>query len=194
MTAAELRSRIIETVSKNGGHLASSLGAVEISMALAEVFDPAVDRIVWDVGHQAYAWKILTGRDESFSSLRCFGGLSGFPNPSESPCDAAVAGHAGVALSVAEGYAAARDLRGSAENVVAVVGDASIVNGTSFEALNNCICATDKVILVLNDNGMSISKPTGSFSRFLGRLISGVKYNRMKAAAERAGQIGRAHV
>lgn len=187
MTAAELRSRIIETVSKNGGHLASSLGAVEISMALAEVFDPAVDRIVWDVGHQAYAWKILTGRDESFSSLRRFGGLSGFPNPSESPCDAAVAGHAGVALSVAEGYAAARDLRGSAENVVAVVGDASIVNGTSFEALNNCICATDKVILVLNDNGMSISKPTGSFSRFLGRLISGLKYNRMKAAAERAG-------
>ena len=187
MTAAELRSRIIETVSKNGGHLASSLGAVEISMALAEVFNPAVDRIVWDVGHQAYAWKILTGRDESFSSLRRFGGLSGFPNPSESPCDAAVAGHAGVALSVAEGYAAARDLRGSAENVVAVVGDASIVNGTSFEALNNCICATDKVILVLNDNGMSISKPTGSFSRFLGRLISGVKYNRMKAAAERAG-------
>lgn len=187
MTAAELRSRIIETVSKNGGHLASSLGAVEISMALAEVFDPAVDRIVWDVGHQAYAWKILTGRDESFSSLRRFGGLSGFPNPSESPCDAAVAGHAGVALSVAEGYAAARDLRGSAENVVAVVGDASIVNGTSFEALNNCICATGKVILVLNDNGMSISKPTGSFSRFLGRLISGVKYNRMKAAAERAG-------
>lgn len=187
MTAAELRSRIIETVSKNGGHLASSLGAVEISMALAEVFDPAVDRIVWDVGHQAYAWKILTGRDESFSSLRRFGGLSGFPNPSESPCDAAVAGHAGVALSVAEGYAAARDLRGSAENVVAVVGDASIVNGTSFEALNNCICATGKVILVLNDNGMSISKPTGSFSRFLGRLISGLKYNRMKAAAERAG-------
>ena len=187
MTAAELRSRIIETVSRNGGHLASSLGAVEISMALAEVFDPAVDRIVWDVGHQAYAWKILTGRDESFSSLRRFGGLSGFPNPSESPCDAAVAGHAGVALSVAEGYAAARDLRGSGENVVAVVGDASIVNGTSFEALNNCICATGKVILVLNDNGMSISKPTGSFSRFLGRLISGVKYNRMKAAAERAG-------
>lgn len=187
MTAALLRSKIIETVSKNGGHLASSLGAVEISMALAEVFNPAVDRIVWDVGHQSYAWKILTGRDESFSSLRRFGGLSGFPNPAESPCDAAVAGHAGVALSVAEGYAAARDLRGSDENVIAVVGDASIVNGTSFEALNNCICATRKVILVLNDNGMSISKPTGSFSRFLGRLISGVKYNRMKAAAERAG-------
>ena len=187
MTADEIRARIIETVSKNGGHLASSLGAVEIAMALADVFDPKVDRVVWDVGHQAYAWKILTGRDETFSSLRCFGGISGFPNPSESLCDAAVAGHAGVALSVAEGYAAARDIRGTSENVIAVVGDASIVNGTSFEALNNCVAATNKVILILNDNGMSISKPTGSFARFLGNLISGVKYNRMKAAAEKAG-------
>lgn len=189
MTADEIRARIIETVSKNGGHLASSLGAVEIAMALADVFDPKVDRVVWDVGHQAYAWKILTGRDEDFSSLRRFGGISGFPNPSESLCDAAVAGHAGVALSVAEGYAAARDIRGTSENVIAVVGDASIVNGTSFEALNNCVSHTGKVILILNDNGMSISKPTGSFARFLGNLISGVKYNRMKAAAEKAGHV-----
>lgn len=187
MTAPEIRSRIIETVSKNGGHLASSLGAVEIAMALAEVFDPAVDRVVWDVGHQAYAWKILTGRDGSFDTLRRFGGISGFPNPAESPSDAAVAGHAGVALSIAEGYAAARDIRLSNEHVIAVVGDSALVNGTSFEALNNCSAATTKVILVLNDNGMSISKPTGSFSRFLGRLISGVRYNRVKAAAEKAG-------
>ena len=187
MTAAEIRETILRTVSANGGHLASSLGAVELSMALAEVFDPKTDRIVWDVGHQAYAWKILTGRDAAFGSLRRFGGLSGFPNPAESPCDAAVAGHAGVALSVAEGYAAARDRRGSGEHVVAVVGDSSIVNGTSFEALNNCAAATRKVILVLNDNEMSISKPAGSFARFLGRLISGVRYNRVKAAAEKAG-------
>lgn len=187
MTAAEIRAKIIQTVSKNGGHLASSLGAVEISMALAEVFNPQVDRIVWDVGHQAYAWKILTGRDESFSTLRKYGGISGFPNPSESQCDAAVAGHAGVAISVAEGYAAARDIRGTKENIIAVVGDSSLANGTSFEALNNCSSATSKVIVVLNDNGMSISKPTGSFSRFLGRLISGVRYNRVKATAERAG-------
>lgn len=187
MTADAIRRRIIETVSANGGHLASSLGAVEIAMALAEVFDPARDRIVWDVGHQAYAWKILTGRDAAFGTLRRFGGLSGFPNPAESPCDAAVAGHAGVALSVAEGYAAARDIRGGGEHVVAVVGDSSLVNGTSFEALNNCSSATGKVIVVLNDNGMSISKPAGSFSRFLGRLISGVRYNRVKAAAEKAG-------
>ncbi len=189
MTAQEIRDRIIKTVSENGGHLASSLGAVEISMALADVFDPAVDRIVWDVGHQSYAWKILTGRGDSFSSLRTFGGISGFPNPAESECDAAVAGHAGVALSLAEGYAAARDMRGTDENVVAVVGDSSLVNGTCFEAINNCAALTRKVILVLNDNGMSISKPAGSFSRFLGRLISGVKYNRMKASAEKAGHV-----
>jgi len=155
-------------------------------MALAEVFDPERDRIVWDVGHQAYAWKILTGRADRFDTLRTLGGISGFPSPAESPCDAAVAGHAGVALSVAEGFAAARDRIGGG-HAVAVVGDSSLVNGTSFEALNNCVSATGKVILVLNDNGMSISKPTGSFSRFLGRLISGVRYNRVKAAAEKAG-------
>ena len=155
-------------------------------MALAEVFDPERDRIVWDVGHQAYAWKILTGRADRFDTLRTLDGISGFPSPAESPCDAAVAGHAGVALSVAEGFAAARDRIGGG-HAVAVVGDSSLVNGTSFEALNNCVSATGKVILVLNDNGMSISKPTGSFSRFLGRLISGVRYNRVKAAAEKAG-------
>ena len=187
MTASEIRSKIISAVSANGGHLAPSLGTVELSMALCEVFDPSSDKIVWDVGHQAYAWKILTGRDAEFSTLRKFGGISGFPNPLESSCDAAVAGHAGVALSVAEGYAAARDFKGTHENVVAVVGDSALANGTSFEALNNCTAATRKVILVLNDNGMSISKPTGSFSRFLGRLISGVRYNRAKAAAEKAG-------
>ena len=186
MTADEIRATIISAVSRHGGHLASSLGAVELSMALAEVFDPERDRIVWDVGHQAYAWKILTGRADRFDTLRTLGGISGFPSPAESPCDAAVAGHAGVALSVAEGFAAARDRIGGG-HAVAVVGDSSLVNGTSFEALNNCVSATGKVILVLNDNGMSISKPTGSFSRFLGRLISGVRYNRVKAAAEKAG-------
>ncbi|MBQ6142399.1 MAG: 1-deoxy-D-xylulose-5-phosphate synthase [Kiritimatiellae bacterium] len=186
MTADEIRAAILSAASRHGGHLASSLGAVELSMALAEVFDPERDRIVWDVGHQAYAWKILTGRADRFDTLRTLDGISGFPSPAESPCDAAVAGHAGVALSVAEGFAAARDRIGGG-HAVAVVGDSSLVNGTSFEALNNCVSATGKVILVLNDNGMSISKPTGSFSRFLGRLISGVRYNRVKAAAEKAG-------
>ncbi len=187
MTAEEIRRVICETVLENGGHLASSLGAVEIAMALAEVFDPVHDRVVWDVGHQAYAWKLLTGRDGSFRTLRRFGGISGFPNPAESPADAAVAGHAGVAISVAEGLAFARDRMGGRENVVAVTGDASLVNGTSFEALNNCVATTGKVIIVLNDNKMGISSPTGALSRLLGRIISGVRYNRIKAAAEAAG-------
>ena len=187
MEAEAIRRRILETVAANGGHLASSLGAVEIAMALAEVFRPETDRIVWDVGHQAYAWKLLTGRDGSFGTLRRLDGVAPFPTPLESRADAAVAGHAGAALSAALGLAAARDRRGTGEHVVAVIGDSSLVNGMSFEALNNCAAATSKVIVVLNDNGMSISKPTGSFSKMLGRMISGVRYNRGKAAIEKAG-------
>ena len=187
MTSEEIRQKIIDAVSRNGGHLASSLGAVELAQALADVFEPTKDRIVWDVGHQAYAWKILTGRADRFSTLRQLDGLSPFPNPSESAADAAVAGHAGVALSVAEGLAAARDLKGTDEHVVAVVGDAAFANGVSFEALNNCAAACRKVILVLNDNEMSISRPTGSLAKLLGRLITNVRYNRVKAAAENAG-------
>ena len=188
MKPIELRQRILETVSKNGGHLASSLGAVEIAMALTEVFDPETDRVVWDVGHQAYAWKILTGRADSFGTLRQMGGISGFPNPAESKADAAVAGHAGVALSVAEGLAAARDRRGGTEHVVAVIGDASIANGTSFEALNSCAAATRRLIVVLNDNDMSIAKPAGSFAKCLGRLTSGIRYNRAKNVAKKIGR------
>ena len=187
MEPADIRERIIAAVAANGGHLASSLGAVEIAMALAEVFEPERDRIVWDVGHQAYAWKILTGRADEFTTLRKLNGISGFPNPTESRADAAVAGHAGTAISVASGMAAARDRRGTDEHVVAVVGDGALVNGTSFEAINNCAAATSKVIVVLNDNEMSISRPCGSLSRLLGRLITGVRYNRIKAAAEKTG-------
>ena len=113
MTPQEIRNRILAAVSENGGHLASSLGAVELAMALCETFDPQTDRIVWDVGHQAYAWKILTGRADAFGSLRKLGGISGFPNPAESKADAAVAGHAGVALSEAPPFRTARALRRS---------------------------------------------------------------------------------
>ena len=188
MTPEELRQTILSVTQANGGHLASSLGAVEIALALRETFDPEKDRIVWDVGHQAYAWKLLTDRGgKDFSTLRQFGGVAPFPTPTESAADAAVAGHAGVALSVAAGLAAARDRKGTDESVVAVVGDAAIVNGTSFEALNNLATATKKVILVLNDNDMSISRPTGSIARLLGRVITNVRYNRVKAAAEKAG-------
>ena len=157
MTAEDIRARIVEVATANGGHLASSLGAVEIAMALADVFDPYRDRIVWDVGHQAYAWKILTGRAEGFSSLRKMGGVGPFPNPSESAADAAVAGHAGVSISVAAGFAAARDALGEDMHVVAVIGDASIANGTAFEAINNLKGATDKLVVVLNDNEANCS-------------------------------------
>ena len=187
MTAEEIRARIIDVVLRNGGHLASSLGAVEISMALAEVFDPERDRIVWDVGHQAYAWKMLTGRGDRFDTLRRLGGVAPFPNPSESAADAAVAGHAGVSISVAAGFAAARDARGSGEHVVAVTGDAALANGTAFEALNNLSASTKKLIVVLNDNEMSISRPVGSLPKMLGGLLASVGYNRVKAAAEAAG-------
>ena len=188
MTPQEIREKILDVVGQNGGHLSSSLGAVEIAMALAEVFDPMKDRVVWDVGHQAYAWKILTNRGgRDFSTLRKLDGVSPFPNPLESAADAAVAGHAGVSLSVAAGLAAARDARGTDEHVVAVVGDGALVNGTSFEALNNLAAATQKLIVILNDNEMSISRPAGSFAKLLGRLITNVRYNRVKTAAENAG-------
>ena len=188
MTPQEIRERILDVVGQNGGHLSSSLGAVEIALALAEVFDPERDRVVWDVGHQAYAWKILTDRGgRDFTTLRKLDGVSPFPNPAESAADAAVAGHAGVSISVAAGLAAARDARGSDEHIIAVVGDGALVNGTSFEALNNLAAATKKLIVVLNDNDMSISRPAGSFAKLLGCLITNVRYNRVKAAAENAG-------
>ena len=155
--ASKVRRRMLESVSRNGGHLASSLGAVELAIALVRVFDPAKDRVLWDVGHQAYAWKLLTGRDERFDTLRRFGGISGFPNPDESPCDAFVAGHAGAALAAAEGLAVARDRLGGTEHVVAVVGDAALANGMALEALNDCAKRTKRLVLVVNDNGSATS-------------------------------------
>ena len=157
--AEDVRARILEVVRANGGHLASSLGAVELAIALVRAFDPVRDRIVWDVGHQAYAWKILTGRAEAFGTMRRFGGLSGFPNPEESPCDAFVAGHAGAALAAAQGMAAARDLKGGGEHVVAVVGEASLANGMALEALC-ALGACRRLVLVLNDNA-----PAPAFGR-----------------------------
>lgn len=185
--AVEVRKMIIETLSKNGGHLASSLGAVEMTIALLRVFNPPEDKIVWDVGHQTYAWKILTDRKDLFSTIRKNGGLSPFSNPKESPYDSFVAGHAGVALAAAEGMAAARDRMNGNNHVVAVIGDASLTNGCNLEALNNCEAMTKKLILVVNDNRMSISKNVGAMARFLGRLLSGVRYNKVKAKMEQAG-------
>ncbi|MEI8243512.1 MAG: 1-deoxy-D-xylulose-5-phosphate synthase [bacterium] len=186
--AQELRSRILATVSRNGGHLAANLGAVELTIALLRVFDPPADKIVWDVGHQTYAWKLLTGRRRSFDTLRQPGGISGFPRRDESPCDAFGGGHAGTALSAALGMAVARDRRGGPECVVAVVGDAAMGNAISLEALNNIEGTTGRLIIVLNDNEMSISGNVGSLSRHLGQLLTNPKYNRWKGAAERVAQ------
>ena len=182
--AAEVRDRIIGTVSRNGGHLASNLGVVELTIALLATFRPEKDRVVWDVSHQCYAWKLLTGREAQFPTLRQRGGLSGFLKRHESPCDAFDAGHAGTAISSALGMAAARDRAGGSEHVVAVVGDASFSNGLSLEALNNVAATTSRFIVILNDNKMSISKNVGALSRYFGRLLSSGRYNRVKKAIE----------
>lgn len=184
--AAKVRERIIASVAANGGHLSASLGTVELTIALLRTFTPPEDKVLWDVGHQAYTWKILTGRGEDFGTLRRHRGISGFPNPHESPCDAFIAGHAGSALAAATGMAAARDRLGGG-HVVAVIGDASLTNGGSLEALNSCASLSDRLIVVVNDNAMAISKNVGGVARLLGRLLSSVRYNRVKATAERVG-------
>ena len=178
------RSTIIETVSRTGGHLGANLGVVELTAALLKVFDVSHDKMIWDVSHQCYAYKILTGRREQFHTLRQHGGISGFLKRDESPYDAYGAGHAGTALSAALGMAAARDRRGSAEHVIAVIGDASASCGTSFEALNNVAGTTRRLIVILNDNEMSIAANVGSLSRYLGRLLSTPRYNRWKRSIE----------
>jgi len=185
--AQEIRETIMTTVSHNGGHLASNLGSVELTIALLRIFSPPDDKVIWDVGHQTYPWKLLTGRVARFKTLRQYNGLSGFPKPDESECDLFIAGHAGTALSVALGFAVGRDRRNSDEEVVAVIGDAAISNGIALEALNNLEDLGSKVIVVLNDNEMSISENVGALSRRLGSLLTDVRYNRIKAAAEQAG-------
>ncbi len=185
--ADEIRRRLVEVVSRTGGHLASNLGVVELTIALLRVFRPPADKIVWDVGHQSYPWKLLTGRAGRFHTLRQPEGLSGFTKRGESPCDAFGAGHAGTAISAAMGMAVARDRRGGGEAVVAVVGDASLGNGISLEALNALASVTRRLIVILNDNEMSIGGSVGALSSHLGRLLASPRYNRWKTAAERFG-------
>ena len=170
--AQELRETIIRTVTSNGGHLAPSLGVVELTLALLSSFDPSNDSIVWDVGHQSYPWKLLTGRADRFNTLRRYGGLSGFPNRSESPYDSFGVGHASTSISAALGMAAARDLAGGKEHVVAVIGDGALSGGMAFEALNQAGGMGKRLIVILNDNKMSISENTGALSRFLSRNLS----------------------
>ena len=173
---------IIETVRENGGHLGSSLGAVELTMALLRRFDPLHDRIVFDVGHQVYPYKLLTDRADRFDTLRLKDGICGFPRRSESPCDHFNTGHSSTSVSAALGYAKARDLLGQDHHVVAFTGDAALINGLAFEALNHVKETKTRLIIVLNDNKHSISPRVGGFATMLARLSASTSYNRIKAA------------
>ena len=179
--AAEIRTLMIETVSRQGGHLASSLGAVELAVALHYVFDAPRDKLVWDVGHQAYAHKILTGRRDRFSSLRQKGGLSGFPRREESVYDSFSVGHSGTSISAASGIAEARCLNGENFKVVAVIGDGSMSAGLAFEGLNWSGDRKKDMIIILNDNELSISPNVGALSSYLNRIMTGHTVTRLKA-------------
>ena len=162
-----IRSFLVESVTKTGGHLSSNLGAVELTVALERTFDPFKDRIVFDVGHQSYVHKLLTGRQAGFETLRSLGGMSGFPKPSESDADAFIAGHASNSISVALGMARARTLTGGDYSVVCLTGDGALTGGLAFEALNDAGQSGEKLVVVLNDNGMSIKKNVGAVARML---------------------------
>ena len=194
--ASEIRREIIETTSKTGGHVASSLGAVEIILALHAELNCPDDKIVFDVGHQAYAHKLVTGRREEFKTLRTFGGMSGFPKPSESPYDVHFSGHASDSLSVALGLAQARDLAGADNKVVAVIGDASLGGGMAFEALNNIGQAQTPMVIILNDNEMSISHNVGALMKHLGAMRASNQYrharDNMQEHLENSGPVGKA--
>ncbi len=178
---AELRRYIVECCSRNPGHLASSLGVVELTVALHYVYDTPDDKIVWDVGHQAYAHKIITARRDAFLSNRKLGGISGFPRMAESEYDAFGAGHSSVSISAAFGMAKAADLRGEKRSVVAVIGDGAMTGGLAFEGLNNAgACPRSDILVILNDNNMAIDKATGALERYLVRVSTSSSYNRFK--------------
>ncbi|MCB5234626.1 MAG: 1-deoxy-D-xylulose-5-phosphate synthase [Candidatus Cloacimonetes bacterium] len=179
--AAELREMIIETVLKTGGHLAPSLGSVDLTLALLNVFDPLKDRIVWDVGHQSYAYKILTDRKDKFHTLRQLDGISGFSNLRESKYDAFSTGHSSTSVSAALGIATARDLLGEKGHAIAVIGDGALTGGISFEALNHSgHLQPNKFIVVLNDNAMSISKNVGGLQKYMAQMYASRSYNALK--------------
>lgn len=178
--AQDIRERLIHSVSVTGGHIGASLGCVELAIALLHEFDSPADKIVWDVGHQAYAWKLLTGRDAGFDTLRQKDGISGFLKRSESPHDHFGAGHAGTAMSAAFGMATARDLLGLDYKVAAVVGDGALTCGLSYEGMNNAGHSDRDIILIVNDNGMSISPNVGAISKTLGRVVASPFTNRLR--------------
>ncbi|MFC2149369.1 1-deoxy-D-xylulose-5-phosphate synthase [Candidatus Auribacterota bacterium] len=181
----EIRCKIIEVVSKNGGHLASSLGVVELTIALHYAFNSPEDKIVWDVGHQCYTHKILTGRRKEFETIRKYGGLSGFPKIAESPHDVFGTGHSSTSISAALGLALGRDLRGESEKkVIAVIGDGSMTGGMAYEALNNAGHLARNFIVILNDNKMAISRSVGAMSAYLNKILTSNIYNTVKLDIE----------
>ncbi|PIU39927.1 MAG: 1-deoxy-D-xylulose-5-phosphate synthase, partial [Candidatus Omnitrophica bacterium CG07_land_8_20_14_0_80_50_8] len=183
--ARELRAYILEVISTNGGHLGAALGAVDLTVALHYCFTTPTDTIIWDIGHQAHAHKILTGRREAFKTFRLDGGLSGFPDKNESKHDAFTTGHGGASISTSLGVAVGnRILSRKDQKVIAVVGDASLVNGMAFEALNHAGHLKDNLIVILNDNEMSISPTVGALSRHLNKIISNPFYNRVRKDIE----------
>ncbi len=183
--AAEYREALIQSVAKTGGHLGASLGALELNIALHYVLDLPTDKICWDVGHQAYVHKMITGRREKMTTLRKHGGISGFPSPFESSYDHFIVGHAGTAISQAVGLAAARDIQHGSERVVAVVGDGAMTAGLSYEALNNAGHLKKDMLIVLNDNEMSISKNVGGISKYFNKMLTNPIYNRIRSETEK---------
>ncbi len=184
LLAQELRDIIIKTVSSSGGHLASSLGAVELVIGLHYCLNAPKDKIIWDVGHQAYAHKLLTGRRDRFNTLRKINGLSGFPNRFESEYDVFTTGHGSTSISTALGMAMARDLKNESYKVVSIIGDASLGGGMAFEALNHAGHLNKKILVILNDNEMSISKSVGALSKYLNRIIAAPVYNKIRKDVE----------
>jgi 1-deoxy-D-xylulose-5-phosphate synthase len=183
--AREIRERLIDCVSVTGGHIGASLGVVELVIALLHEFNSPADKIVWDVGHQAYAWKLLTGRNERFPTLRTAGGISGFLKRDESVHDQFGAGHAGTAMSAALGMATARDLHGEHHKVVAVVGDGALTCGLSYEGMNNAGHSDRDILLIVNDNGMSISPNVGAISKLLGTIVANPRTDRVRERIKR---------
>ncbi len=179
--AAEIREFLIRSISETGGHLASNLGVVELTIALHKVFDLPKDKIIWDVGHQSYTHKILTGRREGFDRLRKFGGLSGFPKTKESSCDAFDTGHSSTSISAGLGYVCGRDLNHEDYSVVSVIGDGALTGGMAYEALNNASRLKTNFIIVLNDNNMSISENVGGISSYLGNIRTAQAYTSLKS-------------
>src|SRR5450759_5004349 len=180
-----VREKIIETVATTGGHLGSSLGVVELTIALHRLLESPRDRIVWDTGHQAYPHKLLTGRYERFDTLRSIGGVSGFPRRSESAHDVFDGGHAGTGLSIAQGLAEARDLRHGLERIAVVIGDAALMSGLSLEALNDIGQRGTRMLIVLNDNEMSISPTVGAFSKYLSQIKLSSAWKQSTSAYDR---------